>query len=190
MSGAHVEAAGAQGVRHGAGARVAAPNYGDDHRMCTTVSVCTDSIAAANTFWAARPSVPGAVDLVRGRALVELLDKPRQAIAKGVVEVAHAAEHRVGVDAFLRVARRIEGGLAEDVVDDEPALGASHFSALHGMAPLDVVAAGQVPKRAAFEAHVELGCGPDGAPGGFKAEALDGFDVAAEVAHDVHRVRM
>ena len=92
------------------------------------------------------------------------------------------------VDGLLQIAGRIERHLAVHVVDDEAPIDAGHFAALHGVAALDVVAAGQVADRAVLEAHVEDGRGPDGAARRLGGEAVHGLDVAAEVAHDVDGV--
>ncbi len=104
----------------------------------------------------------GGVDVLRGGVGVELFDEAGEAVAEGVAEVAHAAEEGVGVDGFFEVAGGVEGGFAEHVVDDESAFEAGDFAAFHGVAAFDVVGAGEVAEGAVFEAHVELGGGPDG----------------------------
>jgi len=73
---------------------------------------------------------------------------------------------------------------------NKPPAGASDFAAFHGVAALDVVAAGQRSHHAVLESHVE-GCrAPDLSPRGLGGKAVHGFDVAAEIAHDIHSMRV
>ncbi len=130
----------------------------------------------------------GAVDLIGRDAFGDLFQELVDAVAECVLEVAHPAEDRIGVDAFLEVARRIERRLAPHVLDDKAPVGSGDFAAFHGMPAFDVVGGGQPADRAVLEAHAEVRGGDDFPSRRSGAEALHGLDVAAEVAHDVHRV--
>ena len=58
------------------------------------------------------------------------------------------------------------------------------------MAPDDVVGAGEMPYRPAGKFHVDGSSGPDIPAAGLHGVAEHLFHVSAEVAHNVHRVRV
>src|SRR5579885_377902 len=114
-------------------------------------------------------------DLLRGQALVaggversarlDLRHESIDAVAKGVVEAAHAAAHdRVVDDHLLGAAAREELQPLVYVLDDEAALAAAHLAALDGVQHAGVVAAGEMADRPALELDVDGGVRPDGTP--------------------------
>ena len=58
------------------------------------------------------------------------------------------------------------------------------------MAALDIVGTGQPTDHPILELHAEMGGGPDGPAGSGRGKALHRIHIAAEIAHDVDRVRV
>ena len=76
------------------------------HLTATICPVSSDSIPAWITFCAARPSAPEPSISSGATPVRHLLQEAVDALAEGVVEVAVAAEDRVGVDRLHQIARR------------------------------------------------------------------------------------
>src|SRR6185437_3084912 len=119
-----------------------------------------------------------------------LFEKLVNAIAKRVLEIAHPAEERIGIADFLEIPSRVQNELPPHVVKDESPAGAGDFAAFHRVAALDVVASRESADGAVFEFHAEMRRRPDLPARRFSRKALHSLDVAAEIAHDIDRVRM
>src|SRR5450756_1886548 len=104
----------------------------------------------------------GAVDLLRRHAFAHLLEKEMNAVAERVLEIAHAAENRVGVDPLDQVPGGVERRLAPHVVDDQTPARPPDLTAFHRVAALDLIGGSQPADRAVLEAHAEVGGRPDG----------------------------
>src|SRR5579859_7475189 len=112
------------------------------------------------------------------------------AVLKGILKTAEPAEERVGIDPLFRIPSRVQSRLPIHIVDDKSAFGAGHLAALHGMAAFDIVGAGQPADYPVLEAQAEMGGGPDFSSGGDGRKTLHRLHIAAEMAHDIYRVRV
>lgn len=147
-------------------------------------------MAAWITRCASRPERPEPSILAGLIAARDLRKEAGDAVAERIVKIGEAAEHGVGIYFLHQVAGGIERGFAPHILEYQPAFAPRHFAALHGMAAGDVVARGKVAHRAAGELHVDGSGGIDIPAAGDHRVAMHFFDVAHEIAHDVHAVRV
>src|SRR5690606_1290053 len=112
------------------------------------------------------------------------------AVSERIFKITMPAEDWIRIDRLLQIPGRVERDLPPHVLQHKPPVRPRNLASLHRMAALDVVGAGQPADHAVPELHAEMSRAPDLSPGRLCGEALHGFDVAAEMTHDIDCVRV